>query len=135
MVLALVLAACLFVPVDVGLEDFYSACLSWSPYSAIIKRVRWCEPIECYHMQHVAVGWWRAEQQNVVIFRWPDGTYPKNAEGDLKLVLIHEYGHALGLPHSSNGIMKPNWEEPVAQGPEARDFEILRRMQEWRDGL
>jgi len=120
------LLSCLLTPVPADLQSTYlEACAAWWPYRAQVTRVEWCEYESCDVTKVGGGGGFNFQSRVITIDRGFNWTGNK-----LLLTLEHEYGHALGLPHSpmNDSIMREGWEEPLAQGPTERDFIMLRLL-------
>lgn len=106
------------VPEDLRAE-YCAAVGAWLPYTYAHPSVQWCE----YDCPFRGGGSY-SEQLNTIYI---DRSWPFTGI-ELRLTLEHEYGHALGLDHTPEGIMKEGWAPPVAQGPGPADFAALAAL-------
>lgn len=114
MKLLLLLMTFLPLHVDSGLAaSWLSARQAWG-LQADVSVVRWCQEDECWAIDYGG-GRWIQETREIVI--WPD--YP------LDLVMMHEYGHALGLEHVDRAervsVMNSGWQKPYGESPTDED--------------
>lgn len=144
------LLGCLLTPVPDDLRDvWFQACSAWWPYHAQVT-VRYCNNhdecekignfgggVYCNFKQICAVLGLDIEDRTIVLLK--DRVNPLMLHPFLRnmgeptekyLLLLHEYGHALGLGHSqdSMSIMKQGWDWPLALGPSPEDLEELRKL-------
>jgi hypothetical protein len=136
MLLAAVLAGCLLAPVPADLQEtFCRASWAWLPYRATVT-VRWCQGAEeCARLRASGGGLCDMRTRTIVLSNEPvpievmDPAYwGIGRVQELYLIMLHEYGHALGLDHKSMGIMRSGWDVVVPDGPSSEDFEELRRQ-------
>ena len=105
-------------------QPFCSALWAWFPYRPDVNSVQWCfDEYGCLSAQVGQGGGYEASSGTITIDkRWPW------TEHNLVLTLEHEVGHALGLEHTAEGIMKSGWDPPIAQGPSPADFAALAKL-------
>jgi hypothetical protein len=114
--------------IDFGLAQPYEAAVqAWAPHKADVREVRFCRgEAECQNQYGALAMWVEASRtiwvKNIAV--WP-------AEDGLTTTIMHEYGHALGLAHATDGeasIMRPDWSE-LQRKPTARDLAAAEALE------
>lgn len=100
--------------------SYCAAVQAWLPYTYAHPAVRWCFE-DCGWLGVGGGGGFSAGIINTIFI---DRAWPFKGN-ELTLTLEHEYGHALGLEHTAEGIMKSGWAPPIAEGPGPADFAAL----------
>ena len=127
---------CLLTPVPTELQQpWMQACESWWPYHAQVS-IRYCVGYdECEKVIAFSGGLYDFQKHTITVTRervrpelMDPALYNMGEVTERYLLLLHEYGHALGLPHSSrdDSVMHPGWTWPLALEPSKEDFETLR---------